>query len=568
LDITIAKKQNLKLNLLKKYANFDNLKRNNMPNSVVINPPTNHSLAPYSGAWTKVQAAHLLRRTLFGPNFTQLQSAITDGMDATIATLLTPKSIDLPLTYDSGETISAFGQPWNQSVYPTGTTGIQSVNTARLKSLGAWAMKRLNDQTTSISEKMCLFWHNHFAVPISVDQRSTLNYHQLVHLHSLGNFKQFIKEITLNPSMLEFQNGATNSVYSPNENYAREFLELFSIGKGPQIGAGDYSNYTEQDVAAGAKIFTGYTIQGIQSNTQTTVDTVYMDILHDNTTKQLSYHLNNAQISGANANEYANYIDIVFQQDEVARFISRKLYRYFVNNDITDLVESNIISAMAQIMITNNYDIKPVMEALLKSQHFYDANLIGSCIKSPTEMLFSVINSTNSTINYDLATNSDMYLQIYYLGDNLGQAYASPPSVSGWTAYYQAPSFTKLWANSTFIKNRMGIAYTFTMTSGLQVNGKYFKVNALGFLASLSNPSNVNNVVDDIITLLLPKPLDVIQRQTLKTILLGGQPDFEWTVQYNQYINNPGNPTFSNPIKQKVEQTLAQLFTLPHFQIF
>jgi hypothetical protein len=106
------------------------------------------------------------------------------------------------------------------------------------------------------------------------------------------------------------------------------------------------------------------------------------------------------------------------------------------------------------------------------------------------------------------------------------------------------------------------------MTSGLQVNGKYFKVNALGFLASLSNPSNVNNVVDDIITLLLPKPLDVIQRQTLKTILLGGQPDFEWTVQYNQYINNPGNPTFSNPIKQKVEQTLAQLFTLPHFQIF
>lgn len=538
-----------------------------MPASV-INPPTNHSLDPYTGTWTKQQAAHLLRRTLFGPTFQQLQDAVTNGLDATVTTLLTPKVMDLPLTYDPDEGIAPFGQPWNNSVYPGDTAGIQATNTARLKSLAAWAMKNLNNQDTSITEKMSLFWHNHFACPIAADQRSTLDYHLLVHQYALGNFKDFIKEITINPSMLEFQNGATNNVYSPNENYAREFLELFSIGKGLQTGPGDYSNYTEQDVAAGAKIFTGYTIKGIQSSTESSVTSYFMPILHDGTVKQLSYRLNNETVSPNGANEYSDYIDIVFQQDEVARFISRKLYRYFVNYELTDQVEQNIIPAMATIMINNNYEILPVMEALLKSQHFYDVNLIGSCIKSPMEMIFSMINSTNSVINFDLETTYEMYLYLYGVGDNLGQSYGQPPSVSGWTAYYQAPSFTKLWVNSTHIKTRMQISYFFTMMNGIEVNGNSFKVNALGLLDSLSNPSDVNTVVDDIISLLVPKPLNLTQKFTLKYILTGGQADSVWAYQYNAYNASPSDPSLSQPIKQKMEQFILRIATYPEFQTF
>ncbi|HNR85138.1 MAG TPA: DUF1800 family protein, partial [Taishania sp.] len=244
------------------------------------------------------------------------------------------------------------------------------------------------------------------------------------------------------------------------------------------------------------------------------------------------------------------------------------LYRYFVNHDLTEDVEASVIPAMAAIMIANNYEILPVVEALFKSQHFYDVKLKGSCIKSPVELLFSLINGSLSTPSYDLATTSDMYLYIYGLGDNLGQPYGQPPSVSGWSAYYQAPNFTKLWVNSTHIKTRMSLAYLFTIGSGIVINGNTFKVNALDFLNSLSNPSSANAVIDDMILVFLPKPLTATQRLILKSVLTGGQPDFEWTVQYNDYNSDPGNTTYSLPIKQKIETTLMRLFILPECQTF
>lgn len=535
-----------------------------MPSSV-SNPPTNHSLSPYVGAWTKVQASHLLRRTLFGPSFQQITDVETNGLNATISTLMNVPAVSLPLSYDPDETIAPFGQPWNESVYPADQVQAQSVDLARSKSLAAWVMKNINNEGISIAEKMCFFWHNHFAALLSFDQRSSLNYFELIRQHALGNFRTLVKEMTINTNMLEFLNGATNTFYSPNENYAREFLELYTIGKGIQIGPGDYSNYTEEDVSAGAKIFTGYTIEGLRSNSHTSVNSVYVPLYHDNSNKQLSYHFDNQTVVNAGPMEYSNYVDVVFEQDEVAYFICRKLYRFFVNHELTTDVEQNIISGMAAIMIANDYEVQPVIEALLKSQHFYDANLIGSAVRSPLETVFAMLNSTNTTVNFDLATTSEMYAHLYFYGQSLGQGYGEPPSVSGWPAYYQAPNFTKLWVNSTYLKTRTWLAYYFTLTTGLEINGEHLKVNAIPFLNGLSNPSNANNVIDDIIRVFLPKPISVAQRAVLKFILLGGQPDFEWTVQYNEYLAAPTDPTYYLPIQQKVELTLFQLFQLPEF---
>jgi uncharacterized protein (DUF1800 family) len=535
-----------------------------MPSSV-INPPTNHSLAPYTGTWTAAQASHLLRRSLFGPSFQQITHITSVGLDAAIAELMAIPNPGQPLAYDPLESVAAFGQPWQNSVYPADVNEAGDVDIARAKSLGAWIMKRINNEGISIAEKMCFFWHNHFAAILSFDQRSSLNYFDLIRQHSLGNFKTLIKEMTNNTNMLEFLNGATNTFYSPNENYAREFLELYTIGKGIQIGPGDYSNYTEQDVAAGAKIFTGYTVEGLRSNTHTSVNSIYVPLYHDNSQKQLSYHFNDETILSAGPMEYSNYIDVVFQQDEVARFICRKFYRYFVNYELTDEVEQGIIAPMAAIMIANDYEIQPVIEALLKSQHFYDANLIGSVIRNPLEMLFSMLNSTNTVVNFDLVTTSEMYIYLYYLGDNMGQGYGTPPSVSGWPAYYQAPNFTKLWVNSTHLKTRVWLAYYFTMATGLEINGEFLKVNSIDFLNGLSNPANANNVIDDIIRVFMPKPVAAAQRQILKFILLGGQPDFEWTIQYNEYLAAPTDPTYYLPIQQKIEATLFRLFQMPEF---
>ena len=528
--------------------------------------PISHSLTPYTGTWSKTTAMHLLRRTMFGPTKQQIDNAVTNGMAATIAQLLQIPVVGEPLAYDPDETVVPFGTSWVNSVYPASATQAAAVDTARAKSLGVWLMGNINNEGVCIAEKMCLFWQNHFAAPFSQDQRAGYNYFMLIRQHALGNFKQFVKDMTIEPNMLIFLNGASNTLYSPNENYARELLELFTIGKGAQIGPGDYSNYTEGDVAAGAKILTGYTVDGLRSNTMTEPISFFFPLFHDNTTKTLSYHFGGQTVANAGANEYANYIDIIFNQPQVANYICTKIYRYFVNHDLTPTVLNTVIPDMAATLISNNFTILPVMQELLGSQHFYDAALRGSILKSPLEMLFSMFNTTGTVLNYPLATQSDMYLTLYFYGENLGQGYGNPISVAGWTAYYQAPSFYKLWLNSTHLRTRFGIAYLFTIFTGVEVNGEFLKLNVLPFLDGLSDPSIASAVIDDVCELFFPKPVSAAKKLTLKYMLLNGQPDFEWTIQYNEYIANPGDVNFSQPVKYRLELVLFQLFQMPEFQ--
>jgi len=533
---------------------------------LLIEEPVSLSMLPYTGAWTKAEAAHLLRRTMFGATNQQILDAVADGMDTTVSNLLQIPVISDPITYDSNDATSAIGTTWITSVYPSDVTTSQLTENARLKSLAAWIMKRINTEGVSIAEKMCLFWQNHFSATAVSDSRATYNYHMLLRSHALGNFKQMVKDVTIDPCMLLFLNGATNTLYSPNENYARELLELYTIGKGPQIGPGDYSNYTEEDVAAGAKILTGYIVDGLRSTTLTSPVSTYTSFLHDTSTKQLSAHFGSVTVPNAGANEYSNYIDIIFQQPQVATYICTKLYRYFVNYDLTTAVMTDIIPEMAATMISNNYDILPVVEQLLKSEHFYDVALRGSLIRGPIELVHGMFNATSSGPNFNLAVDSEMYVTMYWLAENMGQAYATPPSVAGWIEYYQAPAFSKLWVNSTHIKTRFDIANYITVYTGIPVAGQNLKLDALAFVDGLSLPSDAVQVIDDMCDVFFPKAISLVQKTTLKFILTNGQPDFEWTLQYNDYQANLGNTTYSNPVKQRVELVLARIFQMPEFQ--
>lgn len=528
-------------------------------------PSVSLSLTPYTGPWTKAEAGHLLRRTLFGPTNQQILDAVADGMATTVTALLQMPALTPPLAYAPEETIVPLGTTWVNAVYPSNQIEVGTVETARLMSLGGWIMQRINTEQVSIAEKMCLFWQNHFAASAGLDSRATYDYHMLIRQHALGNFRQFVKDITINPNMLLFLNGATNTLYSPNENYARELLELFTIGKGPQIGPGDYTNYTEDDVAAGAKILTGWLVNGLVSDTLTDVTSNYTAILHDTSTKTLSYHFGNATITNAGALEYSNFLDIIFQQDEVARHMCRKLYRYFVNYDLTPTVESTVIQDMAATMIANNYEVLPVLTELFSSQHFYDISVRGALIKGPLDMLYSMLNSTESTPTFGYATNYEMQLNIYWLADTMGQGYAAPPSVAGWPAYYQEPSFSKLWVNATHIKTRFDVSSFMTLFGGIPVNGNNWEINILQFLDNLSLPSDAPTVIDDICDIFTPKGVDTIQKLILKAILTNSLPDFEWTLQYSEYISNPGNTTYSAPVKQRVQLVLARLFQMPEF---
>jgi uncharacterized protein (DUF1800 family) len=340
---------------------------------------------------------------------------------------------------------------------------------------------------------------------------------------------------------------------------------LFSIGKGNQIATGDYSTYTETDVAAGAKILTGFTVNGIRSSTVTQATTTFMPLLHDNTAKTLSYHFNNQVITAAGATEYANYIDVIFSQPHVAQFICSKIYRYFVNYDITPSVQTNVIDAMAQTLITNNYEILPVMQQLLTSDHFYDMSVRGAIIRNPLEMIMGAMNPTQTIPNFGLVGDYQTYISIYYVADTMGQSYIVPPSVAGWLAYYQAPAYSKLWINSTYIKKRFDIVSALVYT-GVPIGTNVLKMNLLGFLNGLSDPSNAPQVIDDICDVFFPKAISVTDKLTLKAILTGGLPDFEWTIQYNDYQANPTNTTYYTPVTQRMQALMNVILKMPQFQ--
>ena len=524
------------------------------------------SLIPFSGPWTRSEAAHLLRRTMFGPTHQQITAITNLTMTDAVNQLLTVGSLNPPLAYDAGETVVAQGQTWVNSVYPSNPVSSQLCEMARVKSLTGWLMQNMNYQALDISQKMFFFWHNHFGVSFSSDARETYTYMELLRTNSLGNVKQLVKDVTLNPAMLLFLNGNTNSVQHPNENYARELLELFTIGKGNQIAAGDYSNYTELDVASGAKILSGYVVQGIRSSTLTAAQTLFLNPLHDTSTKTLSYHFGNATVSNAGAQEYANYIDIIFQQPQVATFLCTELYRFFVNYDITNDVETNVIPELAQTLIANNYEILPVLQELFTSQHFYDVALRGSIIRSPLETVFSMLNSTETQINVNLATDYNIYLNIYYAAANMGLDFINPTSVAGWEAFYLSPAYSRLWINSTTIKFRFDIS-TGLFIYGIPINGYTLKVDTIPFLNNLSLPSSAIQVIDDICELFIAKPVDATTHADLVNLLTNNLPTFEWTLQYNEYLNDPTNPTFVDPVRYRVQLVLDRIFKLPQYQM-
>lgn len=530
------------------------------------NHPLSLSMAPYSGPWTQVEAAHLLRRALIGPSFQQINTAVANGMNSTVTNLLTLPTLGFPLGYDAADTETTIGTTWINKVYPAGDPN--PAQGARLRSLAAWLTERQLTNNSSIAEKMCLFWQNHFAVTNSGDARADYDYFQLLYTSSLGNFKQLVKDLTINPSMLRFLNGSSNTKNSPNENFSRELLELYSIGKGPQIAPGDYTYYTEDDIAAGAKILTGWRVQNFLSDTDTDVISYFDATKHDLDPKQLSAKFGSVVIQPNDASEYSDYINVIFQQPQCATFICKKIYRFFVNYDMTQEVENNVIPTMVQTLLNHNYDVAPVLELLLKSDHFYDVSLRGSQIKSPIELLGGLFSSSASHAVTDVETKYKMNLNLYYRLNNLDQSIIAPPNVGGWPAYYQTPAFSKLWLNSTSIKNRFTYTDNYTIYNGYNVNSQRFKMKALNVVDALSFPSDAISVINDLCLLYFPKAVTQTEKDSLKDILTNGLPDFEWTLQYNDYQNNPGDTTYSDPVRLRVELVLGQMFKMAQFQTF
>jgi len=177
------------------------------------------------------------------------------------------------------------------------------------------------------------------------------------------------------------------------------------------------------------------------------------------------------------------------------------------------------------------------------------------------------LNASGSAPGYSVPVNYEIYLNLYGFAQVMGMEYLRSPSVGGWTAYYQTPAFSRLWANSSLLKLRFDLGAYLTVTPGIVVSGNAFKLDALNFVNNLSVPSSAPQVIDDILTVFTCKGVSITEKAVLKSILTNGQPDFEWTIQYNDYLADPGNTTVSTPVRQRVEFVLYRLFQLPEFQV-
>lgn len=515
---------------------------------------------PYNGPWTFEEAAHLLRRTTFGPTKERILQAVNEGFDETFDTLFAASPpVDPPIYYDyDADPEGGIGETWVDKPLDN---DMSELYFQREKTLWAWWFMRMKHENQTINEKLTLFWHNHFVI---AEGNANMKWYYLETLrqYGQGNFRELTKKITVDKGMLVYLNGASNIADEPNENYARELLELFTIGKGDLVAPGDYTNYTEQDVAAIARALTGWR----PWNSEEIPDSFYANWAHDQGTKQLSHRFDNIVIQNSGDQEYKEVIDIIFQKDEVAFHICRKLYLWFVHYHITLEIENEIITPMAEMLIANDYEIRPVLIALLKSQHFYDSALRGCMIKNPLDFFFSIWSTFKVPEPVDFYTEYKMWLAWYWEFESMGMAIFRSPSVAGWPAYHQAPSFYRDWVNSASLalrKRMMNQVKWLTQWVDPTAPG----YDWIGFIATLENPLDINDMIDEICKIVFPRPMTAEQKEYFKFGLLQGLPDFEWTDQYGEYLADPTNEENRITLFNTLNTFFFTLMNVPEFQM-
>lgn len=522
------------------------------------------SLNPYQGPWNFEQAARLLRRTTYGPNKEKIEQAVANGLESIVSTLLQDLPLPSPPVYYDFEDDPniPLGQSWVDKIEDF---NIEGIGGGRKRSMRAWSFKLMYDEGISIREKMVMFWHNHFVVFSPGTGRRMYKYMNLLRSNALGNFRTLVEGITVDSGMLLYLNGTSNSRFGANENYARELLELFTIGKGPAAGPGDYTNYTEEDVVAIAKALTGW--RHFRETDQVDVldrsESSFVPNRHDTDDKQLSHRFDNIVISDEGENEYKRVIDIILSKDEVARYISRKLIRWFVHPDITDEIEANIVQPMAQIIIQDNYEIKRAMRTLLTSEFFFDESIKGCMITNPLDHMFKVIKTFNVAMPEDYLIHYQLYRYLWAYALENQMTIFRHPSVAGWPALYQAPQYDKLWINAVSLPKRQQTANLYV--DGFNKNGWRLEIDVLKFAEAISDPYDINVLINETAQLIFSFPLSEEQLVALKDVVIPGLPDYEWSVEYGEFIG--GDESLKESIINKLKNLLRTMLKMPEFYL-
>jgi hypothetical protein len=382
-------------------------------------PPLPSSLQPIpAAAWTQNLARHLLFLAGFGGDLAEVQRlhalGATGAVDELVDYACLP-ALDLPAPAAAHppETMPSLANlsPMERQ---RASQERRRVDQREMAEVRAWWVRRMIESPRPLEEKMTLFWHGLFTSGHQTVRSSHAMYeqNQLLRRHAVGNYGQLLAGIVHDPAMLRYLDNSSNVRGRPNENLAREILELFSMGEG---------NYTETDIKEAARALTGY---GYERDTWTYR---FLARSHDEGDKT---------IFGQTGNwDGEKLVGLILEQPATARYIAGKLFVFFVH----DAPDDQTIDALAQILRDSDYEIAPVLKTLFLSREFYSERAMAAHIKGPAELVIGTVRSLNlKKVDHEA---------LVVAMRNMGQDLFEPPNVKGWDG-------GRAWLNSNWLLAR------------------------------------------------------------------------------------------------------------------
>lgn len=552
------------------------------------------SLAPYNGNLDRRLAGHLLRRVTFGPTKAEIDQftgmSVSQAVDAVTATAGFAAPPDPIAPNKSGTWV------WGNDPSKNSSTGNNPGDYLTHTYLSGWYIdEAFENKPPHIVMKMVFLLHTIFATDHH-SKKSVYQYHQmaLFRHYANGSVKDVARKIILDNQMIVFLDSESNTKFAPNENFGREILELFTILKGPQIGPGNYTNYTEHDVQQAAKIFTGIKQQGIStspstrdSDTGLSKGRIHLSH-HETGNKTFSSAFNNKTIvggasEGAVNQEFDDFIDMVFDQLATAVSYVRRIYRFFVHYNITPDIELDIIQPLALELYNNGYNLLPVVKKLLKSEHFYDQddsdasdNVVGAIISSPLEFFVKIFRFFGVNPPSESANSYTHYHHFYrdtvlrYVLLNMDMDLWSPPSVAGYNAYHQAPAYSKAWISANTLPFRYKFIDMLYSGSKLLTWGSIHTSFDVMDFVNATNPSNISDprtpdtLVREIVDYAFPEGISTSRFNYFKNdMLLGNYSEIEWADEWDDYQLTGDDSV----VKPQIEKLIRAIVQSPEFQL-
>lgn len=475
-----------------------------------------NSIAPFvpgtDSPWNTRRITHLYRRLGFGASYTDIQNGLN----------LTPSQLVDQLINNALALGAPTAPPWANWTSDDYNGDFDLYFQHQREFINRWVQEMA---TESIRAKIALFWHNHFVTELEVyDCNSSMwAYFNLLHVYALGNFRTFVEEIGKTPAMLVYLNGNQNIAAEPNENYARELMELFTMGEG--------NGYTQEDIVEVSRALTGWRMD-MYGCTPAYFDANYFDST-------------NKTIFGQTGNwNYDDVHELIFtlRQTETAFYICEKIYKAFVS----PIPNETMINEMANTFITSNWELAPVFRQILKSEHFFDEQIIGTQIKDPLNAMVNLLKMSNFQFGTDF--DEEVTDTIAYDADELGQTIFNPIDVAGWPGY-------RSWLNENTLTQRWAFAsqILFNLNDGA-------KTNLVALALDLTNSSNDPFVIVQAIAehyLALP-----LSQELLDVAVL----NFKGEIPENYFEDGSWN-LFWDEAPDQMVNLLSYLTRLPEYQL-